>query len=227
MINRSSYSPVLQRRANSACLIRALLAVLLCSFPFVPGADAGDAPSWLHVLVNASLPAHDERTDAVLLYSEETVTIISADKMKGHVRAAYKILRPGGREYGLVGVPFNPHKKVTNFHGWSIPQNGKDYEVSDKDALGVSPRGIEYGELMTDVKYKVLEIPARDPGNVIGYEYDTEEQPLLLQKSWDFQGEIPAIERHYTLSLPSQWEYRAVWLNHPEVQPTEAAKNQW
>jgi hypothetical protein len=201
--------------------------VLFCLFGVVTRANAGDAPAWLHALANAPLPAHDEKTDAVLLYSEDNVTIISTDKLKEHVRVAFKILRPGGREYGVVGVPFNPHKKVTSLHAWSIPQNGKDYEVSEKNAVEISPRGIEYGELMTDVKYKVLEIPARDPGNVVAYEYDTEEQPLLLQESWSFQEEIPAVERHYTLSLPSQWEYRATWLNHPEIQPTEASKNQW
>ncbi len=205
----------------------ALLTVLFCLFGAVPSAYAGDAPAWLHALVNAPLPAHDEKTDAVLLYSEDIVTVVSIDKVKEHVRAAYKILRPGGREYGMVGVPFNPHKKVTSLHGWSIPQQGADFEVKDKDAVEVSPRGVEYGELMSDVKYKVLEIPARDPGNIIGYEYETEEQPLVLQDSWRFQEVIPAIEQHYSLSLPPHWEYRAVWLNHFEVQPSESAANQW
>lgn len=190
-------------------------------------AHAGDAPAWLHALVGTPLPEHDEKTEAVLLYSEDTLTVVSADKVKEHVRAAYKILRPGGREYGVVAVPLNARKKVTSLHGWSIPQQGKDYEVGDKESLEVAPSGIEYGELMTDFKYKLLEIPARDPGNVIGYEYDTEEQPLLLQDAWRFQEHIPAIEQHFSLVLPSQWEYRAIWLNHPETQPTESAKNQW
>jgi Domain of Unknown Function with PDB structure (DUF3857)/Transglutaminase-like superfamily len=227
MTSRSFYNPPQHQRSNSATPPIALLAAFLCLFAAVPRAQAGDAPAWLHALVNAPLPAHDEKTDAVLLYSEDTLTIVSADKVKEHVRAAYKILRPGGREYGVVAVPLNAHKKVSNLHGWCIPQQGKDFEVGDKDALEVSPRGIEYGELMTDVKYKVLEIPARDPGNVVGYEYDTEEQPLLLQSSWRFQEEIPAIEQHYSLVLPSQWEYRSTWLNHPEVQPAETSTNQW
>lgn len=225
MTSRSFCNQVRQRRASSAAI--PLLAVLFGLSGAVPPASAGDAPSWLHALVNAPLPAHDEKTDAVLLYSEDTVTIVSSDKVKEHVRAAYKILRPGGREYGIVGVPFNPHKKVTGLHGWSIPQQGKDFEVGDKDAVEVSPRGIEYGELMTDVKYKVLEIPARDPGNVIGYEYETEEQPMVLQQSWQFQEVIPAVEQRYSLSLPAHWEYRALWLNHPEIQPAETSANQW
>ena len=216
-----------QLPASKLRLAIVLLTFCSCLFGVVLVANAGDAPQWLHALTNTPLPEHDEKTAAVLLYSEDTVTVVSADKVKEHVRAAYKILRPAGREYGIVAVPLNARKKVTGLHGWCIPQQGKDYEVGDKEAVEVAPRGIEYGELMTDVKYKLLEIPARDPGNVVGYEYETEEQPLLLQDQWSFQEEIPAVEEHYSLVLPAQWEYRATWLNHPEIQPSQSGGNQW
>ena len=227
MSSRSSYNPPRRQPAISSRLAFALLTVSLCLFGAAPCAVAGDAPAWLHALSSTPLPAHDEKTDAILLYSDDTVTVVSTDKIKEHVRAAYKILRPAGREHGIVAVELNAHKKVFNLHAWCIPQQGKDYEVGDKEALEVGPRGVEYGELMTDVKYKVLEIPARDPGNIVGYEYDTEEQPMLLQDLWHFQHRIPAVEQHYSLVLPAQWEYRATWLNHPEVQPTESGNNQW
>jgi transglutaminase-like putative cysteine protease len=208
-----------------------LAAILLtfwsCLFGVVLVANAANAPPWLRALQNTPLPEHDDKTNAVLLYSEDTVTVVSADKVKEHVRAAFKILRPGGRDYGIVAVPLNAHKKVSGLHGWCIPQQGKDYEVGDKDASERAPRSIEYGEFMTDLKYKVLEIPARDAGNLVGYEYDTEEQPMLLQDEWLFQQEIPAVEQHYSLILPSQWEYRALWLNHPEIQPAQSGSNQW
>src|SRR5512147_2675109 len=67
-------------------------------------AMAGDAPSWMKTLVNAPVPAHDEKTDAVLMYSETAVNVISADKIKTTVREAYKILRPQGRDRGVVQV---------------------------------------------------------------------------------------------------------------------------
>src|SRR5215469_767781 len=220
MTSRSSCCPQRQPATNSW-----LAVVLLTFWSFLFGmvlmANASGAPPWLHALQNTPLPEHDDKTDAVLLYSEDTVTVVSSDKVQEHIRAAYKILRPGGRQYGIVEVPLNAHKKVTGLHGWCIPQQGKDYEVGDKDALEFAR------ELMTDVKYKRLEIPARDPGNVVGYEYDTEEQPLLLQDTWWFQEEIPAIEQHYSLTLPSQWEYHAVWLNHPEIQPSDSGSNHW
>src|SRR6266487_4583243 len=60
-----------------------------------------DAPPWMHSLTSVPLPAHDEKTNAVLLYSEENVNVISTDKIKINLRRAYKILRPEGREeYG-------------------------------------------------------------------------------------------------------------------------------
>jgi hypothetical protein len=182
----------------------------------------------MHALVNAPLPAYDEKTDAVLLYSETNVTVISADKIRTQVRKAYKILRPNGRERGTVYVYSNLQKKVRTLHGWCIPAQGKDFEVKDKDAIEASSP-IEGGELISDVRYKILRIPAPDPGNIIGYEYEVEEQPLFLQEMWHFQELDPVRESHYSLQVPAAWEYKASWLNHEEVSATEASGNlsQW
>src|SRR6266568_3788247 len=216
-----------QRQASKAALT-ALLLGACCLLLNVPQCTAGDAPAWMHALVNAPLPEHDEKTDAVLLYSETNVNVISADKIKTHVRQAYKILRPDGRDYGTAVVHYNfPGEKVTSLHGWCIPAQGKDYEVKDKDALDVSPPGVEGGELIDDSRAKVLRIPAPDPGNIVGYEYELEEQPLFLQDTWHFQRVSPARENHYSVQLPAGWEYKASFLNYPEVKPTQAGNNQW
>src|SRR5438046_9832567 len=103
---------------------RALLSfalVMMGCLAGVPPCAAGDAPQGMHALVSAPLPAHDEKTDAVLLYSETNVNVLSADKVKVVVRKAYKVLRPSGREYGTVLVFLNSNKKVTSLHGWCIP----------------------------------------------------------------------------------------------------------
>jgi hypothetical protein len=181
----------------------------------------------MHAVVNAPLPAYDEKTDAVLLYSETNVTVISTDKIRTQVREAYKILRPNGRHHGNVEVYFNPQRKIKTLHGWCIPAQGKDYEVQDKDAIEVSPSFMG-AELISDVKYKVLRIPAPDPGNIVGYEYEVEDQPFFLQDTWQFQETDPVRESHYSLQLPAGWEYRASWLNYPEIRPTEArGLSQW
>jgi len=181
----------------------------------------------MHALVNAPLPPHDEKTDAVLLYSETTVSVSPDHKIKTLVREAYKILRPTGRDHGTVAVFFNPRRKIASLHGWCIPAQGKDYEVKDKEATEVSLPKIEGSELISDVKVKLLQIPAPDPGNIVGYGYEVQEQPYVLQDSWDFQEESPVRESHYSLEIPSGWEYKATWLNYPEVKPIQARNNQW
>jgi len=182
----------------------------------------------MHALVNVPLPAHDEKTDVVLLYSERIVTVQSADKIKITVREAYKILRPSGREYGTLAVSYNSHSKITGMRGWCIPAQGKDYEVKDKEAMEISLPKIDGSELVSDVKDKLLRIPAADPGNIVGYEYEEEEQPFVLQDVWHFQESNPVREAHYTLQLPSGWEYKVTWMNYPEAKPAQSGnQSQW
>jgi len=187
---------------------------------------AGDAPSWMHAQANVTLPSYDDKTDAVLLYSETNVTVVATDKIKTTVREAYKILRPKGRSRGIVHVYFNPQRKIKGLHGWCIPAQGKDYEVKDKDTIETS-LSLEGAELISDVKYKVLEIPAAEPGNIVGYEYEVEERPFFLQDTWEFQEQDPVRESHYSLQLPAGWEFKASWLNHTEVKGTESGNNLW
>ena len=83
--------------------------------------------------------------------------------------------------------------------------------------------------MFSDVKYRVLHIPAPDPGNIIGYEYEVEERPFWLQDVWYFQGTDPVRESHYSLQLPPGWVFKTSWLLHPEVKPDEGSGNvlQW
>ena len=195
----------------------------------VPRPAAGaDAPPWMHALVGVTLPSHDEKTEAVLLYSETNVTVLSEDKIRTRVRRAYKVLRPEGRERGTVGVGFNPERKIKSLYGWCIPAQGKDYEVKEKDAIDLASPA-EGGELIDDVRVRVLRIPAPDVGNIVGYEFEVEERPFWLQDIWYFQGTDPVLESHYSLQLPPGWEYRASWMFYPEVKPAEGSGNlsQW
>src|SRR5947199_8156901 len=131
---------------------------IACVFGLVPQlAASGDAPSWMHAVVNAPLPAHDDKTDAVLLYSETNVNVLSADKIKTTVRRAYRILRPDGREYGFAFASFrSPGEKINGMRGWCIPAQGKDYEVKDKEAIEASYPKVEGSELISDLRVKLL-----------------------------------------------------------------------
>ena len=227
MNNRSSCNPAAPAQATDLRRTGILLSIGLCLLTASRLAQAGDAPSWMHAVASAPLPAHDDKTDAVLLYSDQAVIVQSVDKIKTHVRLVYKILRPSGRDYGMAAVSFNPHRKITGLRGWCIPVQGKDYEVKDKEAVEVALPKIAGSELISDVKEKLLQIPAPDPGSVVGYEYEEDEQPMVLQDVWMFQREIPSRELHYSLQLPSGWEYKASWINSAEIKPTPGGNNHW
>jgi len=206
---------------------RLLLAMVACIITGMPlWAAHGQAPEWMHALTSAPLPAHDEKDNAVLLYYEKNLTVLSADKFRTNVRQAYKILRPEGRGYGVVKIPFDSSRdKVTSIHAWCIPAEGKDYEVTDKEAIEVS--SLNDATLVTDERKKLLQIPAPDPGNIVGYEYVMDSHPLVLQDDWDFQDTIPVRESHYSLSLPPGWEFKDAWVNYPEVKPHDAGNGLW
>jgi hypothetical protein len=215
------------RRASNISFLAVLVFGLTFLLIAAPRAHAGDdAPQWMHALVSVPLPPHDEETDAVLLYSEEDVSLQSANSLKVSVRRAYKILRPSGRrDYGNLAVDINAHRKVSGMQAWCIPATGRDYHVKDKEAVEVSP-AVDGGDLITDVKFKVISIPAAEPASIVGYEYQTEETPLILQSQWEFQDRIPAVDTRYSLELPVGWTYVAKWANYPESQPTQAG-NHW
>ncbi len=222
-------SPAERQRGTRAARALALAATLaFWALAVSPLARGGDAPQWMHALVNVSIPAHDEKTDAVLLYSEDVLMVQGNGKIKSTKRRVYKILRPDGRRFGTVRADFDSETKINSIHGWCIPAQGKDYEIKDKDAFETALYGVQDGELMSDLKTKLLTIPAADPGNIVGYEIDQEVRPYVLQDVWAFQEvNVPVREAHYTLQLPSGWEYKAAWLNHASVTPTSSGTSRW
>src|SRR5262249_16463133 len=76
-------------------------------------------------------------------------------------------------------------------------------------------------EVFSDVKYKIMVLPGAEVGTVVGFEYEQKDRPYLFQDFWHFQSELPLERSRYTLRLPSTWEYRANWINHPEQNPVE------
>jgi hypothetical protein len=232
MNNKSCFSrepqpPASSRRVGTHRSTALAALFVVASLLSSSAAKGGDAPSWMHALVNVPLPAHDEKTDAVMLYSEEILNFQANGRIKEIDRVAYKILRPDGRRLGTVHFSYDGETRITNIHGWCIPAQGKDYEVKDKDTSERGYIDVDGGELYSDLHVKVMSIPAPEPGNIIGYEVEHEDRPFIFQDEWTFQQPLPVREARYTLQLPAGWEYKAVWLNHAEVEPQSLGNNQW
>jgi transglutaminase-like putative cysteine protease len=202
--------------------------VLIAAVAGSPPALGAEAPKWMHALTGVALPAYQERTEAVELYSETSINVQPNGKIKRLERKAYKILRPDGAKLGRLDVVFaEGRSRVTDVHAWCIPVSGKDYAVKERDSLVAGMTAVPNGILASDIRMLILQIPAASPGNIIGYEVETEETPDAPADQWNFQGTLPVREAHYALQLPNGWSYKATWLNHAEESPMSTGANQW
>lgn len=207
-----------------ACL---LIVVALVGFSAQPAKASSDAPPWMHTLTSVPLPDHDEKTDAILLYYEQIVTVQNNGKIRRVIRSAYRILRPAGESYGTVVAISSSQYKLLSVHGWCIPASGKDFEVKEKDAMETAAPDVPYGELVSEVRAKILKIPDAESGSIVGSEIEQEDSLFVLQDIWSFQKRVPVREARYTLQLPSGWQYQAAWVNADEIKPASTGNNQW
>ena len=161
----------------------------------------------------------------VLLYSETVFNVRPNGKLQRLDRRVYRILRPDGDGLGIARVDLDGQMKLNNLHGWSIPATGKGYDVGERDAVESSILGVLNGELMSDLRTKLLHIPASVPGNVVAYEWEVEERPYQLTDEWQFEDTVPVREARYTLQLPAGWSYKVAWLNHSEQSPQSSGAN--
>jgi hypothetical protein len=205
-------------------MVRAVLlaTVLLGAVP-----SHARSPAWLKALASTPLPAHDEKANAVLLLSETVLTVRPNGEILRLERKAFRILRPDGRDRGVVRVDYDTQSHVTNLQGWSIPADGKDYEVGLSASIESAVVGVDGSELVDDSRTRLLRIPASNPGSLIGYEYEVRERPYVISDEWDIQETIPGVEARYTLQLPAGWTYRATWSGQTAVAPEATGPGQW
>ncbi len=215
-------------RASNHGLAAGLLAWVFLLAAIATGRAAParneQAPDWLHSLVGVSLPKYPDDTDAVVLLYDETDSVDPNGSVVEHIRVAYKILRSGGRERGTLELNFSSRSKILSMSGWCLTSNGQIFQVREKDAE-------EKGEFADggyqDERVKILKVPASEPGNVVGFEYEVRRQLDLLQEEWDFQGDDPVRDSRYTLQAPPGWEFNVRWMHHDPIPVQQDGPNQW
>ena len=148
--------------------------LLLAGVAFHPAAIA-KAPEWLRELDSVSLPDHDAETDAVALLHDEAVTVLPDGRVRYLERHAYRILRRSGQERGVARAYLNKNDELLSMRGWSIPTTGKPFETEKRDIMESALVPGSEMALATDKRMKWLNIPASDPGNLVGYEIEADQ----------------------------------------------------
>jgi hypothetical protein len=189
---------------------RVALVLLALSCTAVAGSSA---PDWLREIARAPLPSYPAETRGVVLLDEQIMTVSATGEIHTLYRRAVKILSTSGRDLGIAAVYFDNETKINHFKAWSIPAQGAEYEVKDKDALETTPFS---GSLYEDNRLRMIRIPASEPGSVVGYEYEQRNRPYVLQDVWLFQEDIPVRKARFVLDLPPGWELESHWINRPK-----------
>ena len=71
-------------------------------------------------------------------------------------------------------------------------------------------------DLYSDLRVKYLQFPEANAGSVVGYEYIQKHRPFVFEDDWSFQGTIPTRRAHFSLQIPTGWEFTNRWANYPD-----------
>ena len=204
------------------------LALVILTFLAVAPAFASkpdSVPDWVRTAAQQKLPQYSPETNAVVLLEDTTYTVAPDGSAIEHYRHVVKILRPQGRDEGIVAVPFDKDTRILSMHVWSIGPDGHEYAVKDNEMVEVGYPG--QGNFFMDDKVRVARAPGRDPGGVVAYEYEQRSHPYLTEKTWFFQSDLPRLNQSFTLELPPGFTHGTVWAHSKEVPAIDLEHQRW
>ena len=208
-------------RRVSRCLT--FSALVLSANPTFAAKDS--VPDWVRTAAAQKLPAYPPETNAVVLLNDVTYTVAPDGTAVEHVRKVTKILRPLGRDEGLVYVPFDNDTKILSMHVWSISPDGHEFALNDKEIVEFGYPG--QGDLYVDERVKAAKPAGRDPGGIVAVEYEQRILPYIAEKTWFFQGDTPRLNQIFTLELPAGFTYSTVWAHHASMKEVDLENRRW
>src|SRR5580658_3764506 len=128
---KSFFSPRRRPRGISPVALGVILVVV--SAATLAGADS--VPDWVRAAAREPLPATMPKdAKAVILYDEQVITVHDSGETEYLARRVSKILRHEGHDsYSYVSVPFDNDTKILSLKAWTLPADGKEFEVREKD----------------------------------------------------------------------------------------------
>ena len=185
-------------------------------------AVAGDnAPSWLQQAAAIRPPAYEKDVTAVVLRTEQHVTLDTSGKLITVERYAVRVLtREGRREAAAVAFYLSNFSQVRDMEAWLIAPGGAVRNYGKKDIID---RISDTDDIYDEGRIKIIDASSEaDAGFVFGYTVTTEDRPLFYQDKWMFQDDLPTLVSRYTLTLPEGWKASSLTFNRADVQPQVA-----
>ena len=202
-----------------------LSGVALAAYPAAAFAKSDSVPDWVKAAASQTLPDYPPDTNAVVLMDDTRYTVGPDGRAVEHRRRVVKILRPQGRQEATIHVDYDNDTKILSMNVWSIGADGHEYAMKEKDFtdVGVGESFVAFD----DDRARVAHAPAADPGAVIAYEYEQRGRPLMNEKTWWIQEDIPNLHESFTLELPPGFTYGTVWAHHPAITTSDTEGHGW
>jgi transglutaminase-like putative cysteine protease len=186
---------------------------------------ADDVPAWLSQAASASLPTYDKDVPAVVLHSEQIVTVANDGRVSTTTNFAVKILLKEGRGLATARALYLVNaSNVKELNAWTIRPTGTSRSYDKKNVIDIvsDPDDIynEYRVKLIDGTYDT------EVGAVFGYTSTTEENPLFYQDVWNFQTGLPTVLSRYIVNLPDNWTANSVTFNREKLEP-QVSKNRY
>ena len=151
--------------------------------------------------------APDESASAVVLYQSTRTwyDILAGDfKVYTEVKTRIKILKPEGKEYADVEVPYidngkggSAHEVISGLKAWSYNmENGKMVKTKMENN-NISQERVDKTHML--LKFS---IPQVKEGTVVEYQYKKESDFYFYIDTWVAQAEIPVAYTCYSLLIP-------------------------
>jgi hypothetical protein len=191
--------------------------VVLLAFGAAVAAD--EAPPWLQQAAKVSTPQYEKEQPAVVLQSEQHVTVSEDGRVTTVTMFAVRILTREGRGYAQ-GIEFyeSDAGKVRDLRAWLVKPSGLVRKFGKDDIIDAVE---DPNDVYNESRYKMIDASKEaDAGAVFGYQAITEQRSIFSQDIWMFQNRLPAIASRYILTLPAGWAAKTVTFNHEKIEPT-------
>ncbi|MGA2595104.1 MAG: DUF3857 domain-containing protein [Bryobacteraceae bacterium] len=186
--------------------------LLMCAALAASAWAGDDVPSWLREYSSAKAPAYSPHVPAVVLFSEQAVTVDESGRVVTSDRKAIRILTREGRKEAVAGQIYVMNTgKVRDLRAWLIRPSGEVKKYGKGEVLDIA---LAQNDVYNEVRERaVVASEDADPGAVFGYEAVSEDRSVFTQFEWSFQSRMPALLSRYTLTVPQGWRAEAVVFN--------------
>ena len=173
--------------------------------------------------------------DAILLLNQFCHDVLPTGKSRYTSHQVVKILTDRGRQqYDDIAIPYNPMAQYITINiARTILPDGSVVEPLDEAYNDVTPPGLLSYNLYSDAMWKVISMPALEPGVCIEYQVTLEDTgaQMVGNETWfwgdfSFQSTDVTLQSNYALRVPSDVDFRWKAVNcelNPKVRHEEEA----